>query len=260
MFDHLVLKQPLSISINMLSNHNPYRMLMENESLQLTELYDCVEAVRFVGSTKLETLAELESMNYTIAFSEEYLYYLKIQMIVVEARLMYYQSRSDMSFETITLAGTSIKRLIEVINAFFLLKFIIGKKKKQSEQTELSVRCLSYFIRNFIKDKMIKEPFTTAQETLKTGFEELLEKCKVSTDKPEICLYCFESIEDEKLTCKLNHPIARCIITKIQIPIGMNHFCSNCNCGVVDLETLRDVTGRDQSFLCPFCDQRFTFT
>lgn len=233
-------------------------MLLKNESLQLTDFYDCVEAVRIVGSTQPETLVLLESMKNTVALSEEYLYYLKIQLIAIDAKLTFYQTRSDLSFETKMETRTSMQKLIEVINISFLLKDIASKKMKLSEQAELSTRCFSYFIRNFLDEKFTKEPLITAQEKLRSDLEQLVEKCKISSSlEPEICLYCLDVIQDGKLFCELNHKLARCVITKLQIPIGTNNFCLNCNCGIIDLDTIKSVTGRSQNLLCPFCDQSF---
>ena len=261
MFDHLALKQPLCISVNKNPLLDPYQMLLNNESLQLTELYDCVETVRFIGSLKLETLEPLESMEYRIAMSEEFLYYLKIQLLAVRTKLVYYQSRSDIFYAKLAKIEKYNKTLIEVMNAHFLLKFMISKKRKLSEQAQLSIHCICNFIRKYIVEEVDSEPFKAAQEILKKDLKALVDKCKDSIINPEVCSFCEEIIDKENLTCKFDHPLSRCVITKLQIPISMSNVCINCNCSVMDLETLKSVTGKINSqFLCPFCDQKFTFS
>lgn len=201
MFDHLELKQPLCVSVNLHPFNDPYQMLLENESLKLTDYYDCVEAVRFIGSKKVDSLSPLESMNYRISMSEEFLYYLKIQLLSVRAKVVYYQSRSDTNFSVFLETEKDIKMLIEVMNVNFLLKFIISKKKKFSEQAQLSIRCMCNFIRNCL-NCIHKEPYKTAQEILKIELEVLLAKCQPLTNvAPEICSYCEGTIDKEKLSC-----------------------------------------------------------
>lgn len=260
MFDHLELKQPLCVSVNTLPFNNPYQMLLENESLQLTDYYDCVEAVRYIGSSNIQTLTPLESMDYRIAMSEEFLYYLKIQLLTVKSKSVYYQSRSATNFTRLQQTEKSIKKLIEVMNAHFLLKFIVAKKKKLSEKAQLSIRCICNFIRLYMLEEVEKEPFKAAQEILKSGLEALMNKCKISTTiEPEVCSYCDGIIDKGNLTCEHGHQLNRCVITKLQLPITTNSICSICDCCVMDRDTLKSVTGKNSQFLCPYCDRQFIF-
>lgn len=260
-FDHLELKQPICVSVNMLPFNCPYQMLLENESLQLTDYYDCVEVVRYTGSIKCDSLEPLETMKYRIAMSEEFLYYLKLQLLTVNSKVLYYKSRSEKNYLKQLQTTKPIKKLIEVINAYFLLKFIASKRKKLSEQAQLSIRCLCNFIRDYISEKFEIELFKTTQDILKSDFEAQLAKCKISTSlDSEICSYCDAIINKDHLVCEAGHQLNRCVLTKLQIPITINNACSNCYCCVLDLDTLKKVTGKSSSFLCPFCDQKFIFS
>ena len=248
--DHLTIKQPLCLSLNLFSLNSPYKILINNDSLKLTEFFDCVEAVRFIGSKRLETLQVLEAMDYEIALNAEFIYYLKVQLIVIDAKQIYYQTRSDSILELMRETELSIRQIIEVINAFIILK-----STKTTHKT--AVRCLANFIRNYINEEILKEPFKTAQLTFKSELQELLINLpETIIGSAEVCLYCAENIDTDKLTCSENHQMARCAITKLLLPLSAKSFCSICNCSVMNLATLREITG-NSDILCPYCDGRF---
>lgn len=259
MFDHLTLKQPVTLSVHLLpSKNDPHKILINNQSRRLTEFYDCVEAVRFVGSSRIDTLKVLDDVDYDIALDDKFLYYLKLQLIVVTSKLVFYQTRSDTMFDMLREFEASIKKIIEVIKAFLLLKSLAARKKL-TNQSQLSMRRLTNFLKMYTNEEIVKEPFKTAQLTFKPNLLALLDKSgSASLAKSETCFFCQEIIHSEKLTCESNHQSNLCVITKLQIPFSMNNTCPTCNCCVMDLTTLKDVTGNSEQF-CPFCDRHFSF-
>lgn len=259
MFDHLVLKQPLCLSVNILSTTDPYNMLLKNPTFKLTGLYDCVEAVRHIAINNLETLAPLEAMSYKIGFSEEFLYFLKIQLIANEASMTFYQTRSESFFEMFKTNAEQMRMLIETINAYFLIRSIALRKEKHSNLTQTSIRCLKAFIESYIQVEFVKEPLKTAKEALTNELEGLFVNWENSSHiEAEKCNICQEEL-NEGLVCRNNHEIVRCVITKLQLPLCANNFCSNCQCSIHDLLTLKTITEREE-FFCPFCDCQFLET
>lgn len=252
------MKQPMTISINMLTSTNdPHKILLANPDRKLTKYQDCVEAVRYTGTLKLDSLSVLE-VDYDIGLTEEFLYHLKLQLIIIGAKLVYYQMRSDTLYDMFKDSERSVKKLIEVINAYFLLEIIL-KKNVLSSRCKTSMCGLRNYLNSYLNETITKEPFQTAQTTIRNDLTSMLEKCKTVQFEPEKCFYCQENIESEQLNCPQNHQFHRCIITKLQVPITSRNYCQNCNCCVVDLETLKEITGKDEN-LCMFCDRYFTFS
>ncbi|KAG5678507.1 hypothetical protein PVAND_008174 [Polypedilum vanderplanki] len=66
-FDHLTNKQPAQISVNLFTKYDPFQILMDNQSLKLTDYSDCMVAVRFIGASKLETLGHRRLLLKIIA-------------------------------------------------------------------------------------------------------------------------------------------------------------------------------------------------
>lgn len=259
MFDHLVLKQPSIVSIGILSKNNPYQLLLENKSLRLTGMEDCVEVARFQGSFKLESLKDLEDMDYDIGLDEKFLYYLKIQLVVIGAKLIHYQTRSDSIYENLVNAMKAMRTTIAVIQAYFLLNSLVSQAIEQSVETQTSMRCLANRIRDFTLDDTLKEPFKSAQKGILPELAALLQKFEISpTIPPEICLYCDATIDKTKLMCDDKHHVNRCVITNLQVPVSVSHCCLNCNLPMADRNVLKEVTGKEEQF-CAFCDRQLTF-
>lgn len=256
MFDHLTLKQPIVLSVNILSTTDPYDILLQNKSLKLTELYDCVEAARHIASNSLTSLEPLETMTFKIGLNEEFLYFLKLQLIVNDASMTYYQTRSETLFEMFKSTDRQVRMLIETINAYFLLKSITSRKEKHSTLVQTSIHCLKGFIESYLQEDFEKEPLKTSKETLTNELESFLTKCKLSSNfEVEQCKYCQEKI-DGSLLCPNNHQLARCSITKLQLPLEPGNSCSNCHCCVMDVSTLKEIIQKED-FYCLFCDQQF---
>lgn len=259
--DHLTLKQPLNVSVNLFSRNDPYILLVENKSLRLTDFHDCVEAVRFIGTGKLETMTPLSSMNYDIGLTDEFCYYLKIQLLVTNAKLVFYKTRSETIYEVTQDTKESVRKIIEVIHAYKVLK-TFSPKKKHSKLVLLSIRCLINFVADYINEEIVTEPFHIAQEMFKNDLLEVLipaNKCEaLKSIKSELCYYCEANIDVDKLVCEANHQPVRCSITKLQLPAVAMNFCARCNCNVMDLLTLKEVTGSDEQ-LCLYCDGHIAF-
>ena len=259
--DHLTLKQPLHITITQFSLNDPHKILLENQSLRLTEYQDCVEVIRYVGTGKLETMASLTVMDYDIELTEKFAYYLKIQLLVTESKLVFYKTRSENIYDTTNETKASIKKIIDIFHAYKALKQF-KPKKNQSKLLLLAIRCLSNFVANYILEDIQKPPFNQAQQIFKEDLTTVSNDVKAMSClkgiKTELCYYCEADIEADKLTCPNNHQPMRCSMTKLQLNASAMNFCPRCNCNVMDLQTLKEVTGHDDH-VCTYCDGYISF-
>lgn len=235
----------------LLTKNDPYKILFTNPTRKLTNYYDCIEAVRMCEPVKLAIL----QVKFNVALTEEFLYELKLHLIVVNAKLIYYQTRSDVIYETLVEEEIWLKKTVDLVCDYSLLKDL-SKREKLSNDCQLTMRCLVSSIKIYLSQEITKEVFKTFKETFRSELEGSLTSCEIPADlEPEICTYCQEIIAKDSLTCSEDHKTNRCIISKRQIPFSVNNFCSNCKTCAIDLKILKDVTGNYP--LCPYCDQPF---
>lgn len=254
------MKQPITISVNMLTSKNdPYQLLTDNPSRKLTNYYDCIEAVRYLGANKLDSLTALDT-NFDILLVEEYLYHLKLQLIIIDSKMIYYQKRSNSYYDVLREQELTIKKIITVVSAVSHLENLKLRKGKLTDQSQLSIRCLMNFIKMCLNEEDVQKSLKSAQDNIQRKFQILTKNCKISNFiKPETCIHCQEEISKESLMCKLNHPVNRCVITKLQIPVSMDNRCMNCNCCTMDLKTLQELTENIVQ-LCLYCDRPLSFS
>ncbi|KAG5678504.1 hypothetical protein PVAND_008171 [Polypedilum vanderplanki] len=265
-FDHLTNKQPAQISVNLFTKYDPFQILMDNQSLKLTDYSDCVVAVRFIGASKLETLGVLENMNYRIQLSDEFIYYLKLQLLVINIKYSFYKMRSNSISEMITRTKESILEILSVMHFFKLLQYLLSVKDLSQKQFVV-IRSSSIAIKNYCNTKFEMETFKSAAETLRTQFQALLKICDTKVEKanlpPEVCHCCDENIAPNSLICSQNHKLKRCIVTNLILQIDSNSFCRQCRENVVQLETFSTIFGNSfensRFYLCPFCDSKLAF-
>lgn len=251
------MKQPSCLYINYFSKNDPYEILIKNSSHQLTDYSDCLELIRYLGSVNVETLKPLEDMKYQVELSGKFLYYLKLQHLVEFSKQTYYSRRSECISEVFAEKSIMVLKTIKVIRSFFLLKVLISKQEKEKlpEIVLKSAKLLRTSLKLYLEDSFTAEPFKDAQSIFKEEFLNLIESSKFLEQLPkEMCSFCLEEIENDKLVCKSNHQMRRCIITKLQLSLTSNNVCK-CENGFTELETLKLVTINNKQFmLCPICD------
>lgn len=253
------MKQPITIAVSLMTSmNNPYRILLENPSKKLTNLSDCVEAVRYLGVVKTDSLSALET-ECEPALTDEYIYHLKLKLIVIDAKSSYYQRRSSTYFEILKEQESSMMKVVILVRALLLLERM-ASRQELSDRAQLSMRCLKIFIEISLKEENPQEPLKSAKEIIESRLNALMGDRKTSNHiAPEVCFYCQEEIDKDRLSCSKDHQQNRCIITKLQIPISMNNRCEYCFCCTIDRQTLQELTG-DVEQLCPYCDHQLTFT
>lgn len=90
-FDHLVLRQPAILQLNHFLETSPHDMLINNPTFKLTDYYDCLELVWFMGAKDIESLRKLQDMPFEININDKFAYYLKLQMIVLNAKFTFFR-------------------------------------------------------------------------------------------------------------------------------------------------------------------------
>jgi len=229
----------------------------------MTDYVDCVEAIRYIGSNKLETLGILEQMDYNIAITYKFLYYLKIQLLLLNIKLIYFQMKSRNIFDIIDQSKMSIAELIRVINTQLLINAIL-KSKTLTDVHYTVIRSLKKLIIKYCNSVQDKEPFNTALETLKPHLLETLKVCNETVNgkniQPEMCSFCFEEISDDRLECSSDHKLKRCVTTNLPVSLDCTNFCKQCKESVTSLEILSLIIENPLEFdvfLCPLCDLKF---
>ncbi|KAL7050453.1 hypothetical protein ACKWTF_004087 [Chironomus riparius] len=262
-YDHLINKQPNHISINLFTKHDPVQIILNNPTLRMTDYIDCIEAIRFIGSNKLETLGVLEQMDYDIAITYKFLYYLKIQLLLINIKLIYYQMKSRNIFDIIDQSKVSIGELIRVINTQLLLN-VMFKSKTMTDVHYRVIKSLKKLIIKYCNSVQDKEPFNTALETLKPQLNETLkvcnEKLKGKKVPAELCCFCFEELNDNQLECSSGHKLKRCATTNLPVSLDCTNFCKQCRESFTSLEILSLIIedpSKFDIFLCPLCDLKF---
>lgn len=221
--DHLVLRKPTTISFCTTRTFDIMSKLLRNDSICLSNYYDCAEILRYLELRRGEIPVEyFEEIVLPIETTDLYLYKLKIRLIACNARSSYYKRKSLMvesnylrhEFNIIRktiFAITYYKRLsylmnIENFNELLPLQQLAAKSWR------------AYLIDYCDASHMILEAYEKVRDTLKISFDILLDETKKFEQSPaEKCLYCEEDIEVNKLTCPDNHEMTRCCVTMIQV-------------------------------------------
>ncbi|CAO1356997.1 unnamed protein product [Diamesa serratosioi] len=201
-YDHLVMKQPSCLYINLFTKNDPYTMLIQNANHQLTDYSDCLELIRYLGSINVETLKPLEEMKFQVELNGKFLYYLKLQQLVENSKQTYYSRRSEFISDVFAERSVMVLKTIKVIRTFFLLKVLVSKQEKEKlpEIVMKSAKLLRISLRIYLEDTFTAEPFKEAQSMFKEEFVNLIESSKLLEELPkEICSFCMEEIENDSL-------------------------------------------------------------
>ena len=90
-FDHLVLRQPAILQLNHFLEVSPHDILINNPKLKLTDYYDCLELIWFMGARDVESLNKLQDMPFEVKIDDKFAYYLKLQLIVLNAKFTFFR-------------------------------------------------------------------------------------------------------------------------------------------------------------------------
>lgn len=243
--DHLVLRKPTTISFCTTRTFDIMNKLLKNDSICLSNYYDCAEILRYLELKRGEIPVEyFEEIVLPIETTDLYLYKLKIRLIACNARSSYYKRKSLMvesnylrhEFNIIRktiLAITYYKRLsylMNIENFNELLRF-----------QQLAAKSWRAFLIDYSDvGHTVLEAYEKVRDTLKMSFDILLDETKKFEDFPaETCLYCNENIEVNTLTCPDKHDISRCCVTLLQVSMNGYFTSTHRACNVIPYIFLR---------------------
>jgi hypothetical protein len=260
--DHLVVKQPSHLSINLWSGVNPQELLKSNPSLSLTDYADCIEAVRIQGTVSVNSVEDLETMDYEIEMSDKFLYYLKIQLLLINTKIFYYYTRSQNILEIFKNSRILMMELIKVVKTYLHLEKLL-KAAVNSQIYIVTIRAMKKFLIGYSRKIITNMPFEEASVAFKPMVMDLVDKCKAIKVQAahEKCNFCDETIYDDEETCSKDHVMNRCAITNLLVELGTKNFCPQCFVNVTTEENLKALFGdSNDAKLCPFCDSFLTFS
>lgn len=85
-FDHLILRQPVVVNICAQPINQSLTKLLENPTLKLTNFADCLELIRLSSIKNGDNLLDDNFMLHITEIDDEYIYHLKIRMLIYSAR------------------------------------------------------------------------------------------------------------------------------------------------------------------------------
>lgn len=110
------------------------------------------------------------------------------------------------------LAITTFRRLTSILVNFSSPQYQITNFQK------LSTHCMRKYLSNYLNGIFLYA-YEFLRDRLTEQFENLLEQTRflVSSAVPELCVYCNDIIEEDRLTCADNHEMARCCVSMVQV-------------------------------------------
>lgn len=113
-----------------------------------------------------------------------------------------------------------LRETILAINYYKRLRnvFELADKNCLTNFQKLSANCLRIFLLEYVEKASSEKK---AEERLKMIIEPITKLCKelqfLEHTVPELCNYCNDFIETNKLTCKEHHTVFRCCISLVQV-------------------------------------------
>lgn len=233
--------------------------MLANRSLKLTRVYDLAELVRCTQEKHDEVFQEyLSKMLEDICVTDEYLYSLKVRLVVTSGRSTYLRQKYRLK-ESSQLLGEYevLRKIVFVIWAFRSLSHLGGQREQLTEFQTQAAHGLRAFLYVFLQMDV-----TNVYESLIKRFRPIVELLLTETEHfdelpPVSCVYCDQPIELDKLTCADEHDMPRCCLSQVQLPLINRRYCERCQVAVNDdIELLQQVTGETETerVCCPLCD------
>lgn len=221
--DHLVLRKPTTISFCTTRTFDIMYKLLKNDSICLSNFYDCAEILRYLELKRGEIPVEyFEQIIVPIETTDIYLYKLKIRLIACNARSSYYKRKSLMvESNYLRHEFNIIRKTILAITYYKRLSYLMNIENFNEllPFQQLAAKSWRAYLIDYLDVKhTILEVYEKVRDTLKISFDILLEETKKFEDSPsETCLYCNQYISVNMLTCPDSHEMPRCCVTLIQV-------------------------------------------
>jgi hypothetical protein len=241
---------------------NASEFLINNPSQRLTDYADLVETLRFTGSHNLEAIEEIAQMPHTLELNEKFFYYLQLQYISLNAKSIYYKTRSSTLCEIVEETIELLTDLLKTISSYFLLEHLLSVKS-DSPLYYGTLRSLENQIQHYCNKTIDRDPFKKTSVIFMPKLQNLLKQSKaiVKNVSLEVCTICFNSINEDQLECSQHHNLNRCLITNLLIPLECENYCGQCKTSVTWKKNFIELFHSETSkfFFCPFCDSKFIF-
>lgn len=256
-----MLREPANVTVcSHLSGLESLNLLQSNPTKSLAHCHDLAEAV-LCAQLKNDKLFRdyIETPPDEIECNNDYLYSLKIRLIVTSARSTYLRQKNRM-IESGNLLGEYdiAKRFIFAIQSYQVLSLFKKTKTELNALQLVAAQCHRFSLRDFIELSIFDE-----YDVIKKRFHPAIESILSATEcfdgcVAEGCSYCEEPIEFGKNMCNDEHDLTRCCITRTQVPLMNQQQCVRCQLVAIDdmdiLKLFPNVSEIDGDLICPLCD------
>lgn len=260
-YDHLSLREPGHIAVcHQLGGQTSLEVLLNNPTKSLLRTQDLAESIRCaqVRSDKIFK-NYFDTYPTEIVCTDEYVYKLKVRLIVTSARSTYLRLKNRL-IESGNLLGeyNVVKRFIYAIQSYKILTYLCENIQKLNEFQIISAQCHRTSLYDFLNLSIFEE-----YEAIKVQFHPEIEKILTATDDidkrgVEKCAYCDAPVDRLKGVCEQEHDLARCCISMIQVPMMNQRQCTQCQSIALDdltkLKQILPTIDSDDEPICPLCD------
>lgn len=243
-----------------LGGQNSLDMLLNNSAYNLLNTQDLAEAIRN-AQLRSDNVFESYLSIYPpeVVMTDEYIYSLKVRLIVTSARSTYLRQKNRL-LESGNFLGeyNILKKFIFAIQSYKLLIRFKTNYKKLSQFEKLSAQYHRASLKEFINLDIFEE-----YEAIRIEFRALIEKLLIAMDKfnddwvDEMCAYCDEPVDRDTSVCGSKHELPRCCISLVHIPMDGQHQCQQCQSvalgDTAKLKLIMPTQCNDQP-ICPLCD------
>lgn len=256
-----MLREPAIITVcHQLGGSQALEHLLNNPTKSLSKYHDLAEAVRCAQLKNDKLFCNyLEKAPANIVCDNDYLYSLKIRLIITSARSTYLKKKSRFTESSNLLGEYDIaKRFIFAIRSYQTLSLFLKNKKKLNDLQIISAQCNRVYLKDFMELSIFDE-YEAVKVKFHPTIKTMLDETKFFDGAIlEKCTYCEEPIEVGKTVCNNEHEFPRCCITQLQIPMMNERQCPRCHLFAIDdMEILKLFPGIlviDNELVCPLCD------
>lgn len=257
----MTLREPGHITVcHQLGGKRSLEILMNNPTHSLSGAQDLAEAIRSTQLRNDKIFKDyLDTYPTEMTCTDEYVYLLKVRLIVTSARSTYLRQKNWM-IESGNLLGeyNILKKFILAIQSYSILLRLNKNAKKLSKFQIISAQCHRTSLYDFINLSIFDE-----YEAIKVQFHPLIEMLLTASEgldkrAVEKCAYCDGPVDRIKGICEQEHDLPRCCISMTQIPMMNQLQCIHCQSFALDdITKLRQILpslNTDESLICPICD------
>lgn len=128
-----------------------------------------------------------------------------------------------------------------------------------TDRQRLAARCMRQALAQYCGLACVQRQYDELAASLRDAFIELTvaDAEDVDCSADEECNQCDASVSIGAAACSAGHPVDRCCISAMVLPMATAHGCRQCSRVALDgVQELREVVRADATevFMCPVCD------